>query len=169
MKRLIAAIVILLIICILCILNIPKYTLTTTLTTNSNVEIENTTKLEEKTTKKTNYTKKAKTRSKRLKISKEEILNYLHNEVINAGWGEEEYNIIVKIVQRESNFDINIVNEESGACGLFQALPCGKMKKYGSDYKTNYKTQIAFGIDYIKSRYGTPIKALEHKNKKGWY
>lgn len=169
MKRLIAAIVILLIICTLCILNIPKYTLTTTLSTNSNVDIKTSIELEEKTTNKSNYTKKTKSRSNDLKIGKNEILDYLHKKVIEKGWSEEEYNAIVELIRRESNFKINAVNEKSGACGLFQALPCNKMKKYGRDYKTNYKTQIAFGIDHIKSKYGTPTKALEHKNKKGWY
>lgn len=170
MKRLIAAIVMLLIICALTIINIPKYTLTTTLSTNSNVDIKKTIELEEKTTKKTNYTKKSKRRSNELKIGKNEILDYLHKKVIETGWSEEEYNAIINILKREnSKFNVNAVNEKSGACGLFQAKPCSKMKKYGSDYKTNYKTQIAFGINYIKDRYKTPTLALEHKNKKGWY
>ena len=53
MKRLIAAIIILLIICALCILNIPKETLSTTIGTSSNTEIkETTTTTKVKTTKK---------------------------------------------------------------------------------------------------------------------
>ena len=167
MKRLIAAIVMLLIICSLCILNIPKYTLTTTLGTNSNVEIKKTIELEEKITKKTNYTKKVKKRSNELKIGKNEILDYLHNEIIKIGWNEEEYNAIVELIKKESNFNIYATN---GKCyGLFQSCPGSKMKKYGNDYKTNYKTQIAFGINHIKNNYGNPTLALEHKNRKGWY
>lgn len=76
MKRLIAAIIILLIICTLCILNIPKYTLTTTLSTNSSSNIEKTTLQEEKTTSKTNYTKKAKSGSNGLKNGKYKITHY---------------------------------------------------------------------------------------------
>ena len=37
------------------------------------------------------------------------------------------------------------------------------------DYLTNYKTQINWGLGYIKSRYGSPEKAWNFFQQKGWY
>ena len=165
MKRLIAALIMLIIICILCILNVPKKTLTTTLGTKGSTEIK-TTKIE---TTKVKTTKKV-VKIPKVKVNKTEMLDYLYQQVIAQGWNDNDYNAIMNILKREnSNFNISAVNEKSGACGLFQAKPCSKMKKYGSDYKTNYKTQIAFGIDHIKSRYGTPVKAWEFWLNNHWY
>lgn len=169
MKRFYATIIITLIICSLCILNIPKYTLTTTLSANSSSNIEKPIELEELDKKEYNSIKKTKSGLKGLKIGKEEILNYLHNEVIKTGWSEEDYSSIVELIKRESNFKVDSTNIRTGACGLFQAHPCNKMKKYGNDYKINYKVQIKWGIEYIKSRYKTPTNALKHQIKKGWY
>lgn len=163
MKRLIAAIIILLIICALCILNIPKETLSTTIGTSSSTEIKETT-----TTTKVKTTKKV-VKIPKVKVNKNEMIDYLYQQIIAQGWNDNDYNALMNIIKRESNFNVNAVNKKSGACGLFQAHPCSKMKKYGSDYKTNYKTQIAFGISYIKSRYGTPVKAWEFWLNNHWY
>ena len=102
MKRLIAAIVMLLIICSLCILNIPKYTLTTTLSTNSNVEIKKSIELEEKTTNKTNYTKKVKSRSNDLKIGKYTITHYGYDCKGCSGITVSGYNVKNTIYYNDS-------------------------------------------------------------------
>ena len=155
MKRFIFAMITIYILCILTIINIPKQTLTTTLGTTGNTNIEPTT------------TKVVRTTKNIIKVDKSVIKEYLHNEVIKTGWSEEDYQAIVRIIQRESGFKVSATN---GSCyGLFQSCPGSKMKKYGKDYKTNFKTQIAFGIDYIKNRYKTPVNALKHQNMKGWY
>ena len=39
----------------------------------------------------------------------------------------------------------------------------------GLDAMTNPITQINWGLDYIKSRYGSSCRALAHHDKKGWY
>jgi len=43
------------------------------------------------------------------------------------------------------------------------------MASAGSDYLTNYKTQINWGLSYIKSRYGSPSNAWSAFRSKGWY
>ena len=43
------------------------------------------------------------------------------------------------------------------------------MASKGSDYLTNYQTQINWGLSYISSRYGNPQNAWNHSQNKGWY
>jgi len=43
------------------------------------------------------------------------------------------------------------------------------MATAGTDYRTNYKTQINWGLSYISSRYGSPSAAWSHSKSKGWY
>lgn len=75
----------------------------------------------------------------------------------------------VEIIYRESRFEVNATNSETGAYGLGQALPADKMKSAGDDWKTNPITQLEWVASYIKDRYGNPIKALKHHNENGWY
>lgn len=101
--------------------------------------------------------------------NKGEMQQYAHNLVYQYGWGEDDYYAIVMIVNHESSWRPNAVNKKSGSCGLFQAYPCSKMAKYGKDYRTNYKTQMKFGFEYIKTRYQTPTKAWAFWQKNHWY
>ena len=51
------------------------------------------------------------------------------------------------------------VNQSSGACGLFQAYPCEKMKcGLGPN---DIECQIDWGYEYIKNRYGNSTGARE--------
>ena len=101
--------------------------------------------------------------------NKGEMQQYAHNLVYQYGWGEDDYYAIVMIVNHESSWRPNAVNKKSGSCGLFQAYPCSKMAKYGKDYRTNYKTQMKFGFEYIKARYQTPTKAWAFWQNHHWY
>ena len=85
------------------------------------------------------------------------------------GWTDSDFNCLVKLWNRESNWRVTAQNRSSGAYGIPQALPASKMASAGSDYKTNYKTQINWGLSYIKSRYGSPTAAWNHSQSKGWY
>src|SRR5262249_22322730 len=60
----------------------------------------------------------------------------------------------------ESGWQLNATNKGSGAYGIPQSLPASKMASAGSDWRTNYKTQIRWGIGYIHNRYHTPCAAL---------
>lgn len=102
--------------------------------------------------------------------TKAEYQAYAKDLCINTyGWTENDFNCLVKLWERESNWNPNAHNSSSGAHGICQALPASKMASEGSDYMTNYKTQVKWGLKYIKNRYGTPANAWAHSQQKGWY
>jgi hypothetical protein len=80
-----------------------------------------------------------------------------------------QFNAFSKIVEHESGWNISATNASSGAYGLVQALPASKMASAGSDWKTNPKTQIKWGLDYMNSRYGSPVAAWNFWQANGWY
>lgn len=106
---------------------------------------------------------------KRVRYSIGEMQGYAHNMIFEYGWTEEDYQALVLIVYKESSWRPEAVNKKSKSCGLFQAYPCSKMAKYGKDYRTNYKTQMKFGFEYIKARYGNPQSAWAFWQKHHWY
>ncbi|WP_419890738.1 transglycosylase SLT domain-containing protein [Paenibacillus xylanexedens] len=76
----------------------------------------------------------------------------------------------LELVARESSFNPNAKNPKSSAAGLFQFLDMTRKNYGGSSVNWNdpYQQAIA-GIKYIESRYGDPVKALQHWDKKKWY
>ncbi|MEU6085711.1 transglycosylase SLT domain-containing protein [Streptomyces sp. NPDC047085] len=80
-----------------------------------------------------------------------------------------QFNAFSKIVEHESGWNPSATNSSSGAYGLVQALPGSKMSSAGSDWKTNPATQIKWGLDYMNSRYGSPVKAWSFWQANGWY
>ena len=84
-------------------------------------------------------------------------------------WSESDYQALVNLWERESNWNANAHNKSSGAHGIPQSLPASKMSSEGSDYYTNGYTQIRWGLKYIKERYGSPSKAWKHFQNKNWY
>ncbi|MFG3013820.1 transglycosylase SLT domain-containing protein [Streptomyces cinerochromogenes] len=80
-----------------------------------------------------------------------------------------QFNAFSKIVEHESGWNPSATNSSSGAYGLVQALPGSKMAAAGSDWKTNPATQIKWGLDYMNSRYGSPVKAWSFWQANGWY
>nr|WP_306371644.1 lytic transglycosylase domain-containing protein [Nocardiopsis sp. CC223A] len=90
--------------------------------------------------------------------------------VVAEGWPESEFTDCLRpLWQKESGWNHLAQNPSSGAYGIPQALPGSKMASHGSDWQTNPATQIAWGIDYIKGRYGTPCGAWAHSQSVGWY
>ena len=89
--------------------------------------------------------------------------------VAAQGWGDSEYQCLVLLWNRESQWNPYAENASSGAYGIPQALPGSKMASAGADWRTNPITQINWGIGYIKGRYGTPCSAWAHSNAVGWY
>ena len=65
-------------------------------------------------------------------------------------------------VEKESGWKHRASNPSSGAYGIPQALPGGKMASAGADWRTNPITQISWGLSYIKATYGTPCGAWAH-------
>lgn len=75
------------------------------------------------------------------------------------GWSDKELEPLINLWNRESHWNPSAHNKGSGAHGIPQALPAGKMASEGSDYYTNGNTQIRWGLKYIAGRYGSPSAA----------
>ncbi|MDX3519713.1 MULTISPECIES: transglycosylase SLT domain-containing protein [Streptomyces] len=80
-----------------------------------------------------------------------------------------QYACFSHIVDHESDWNIHATNASSGAYGLVQALPGSKMSSAGSDWKNNAATQIKWGVDYMKDRYGSPCGAWNFWQANNWY
>lgn len=74
-----------------------------------------------------------------------------------------------ELAKRESGWSTTATNPSSGAYGVAQSLPAGKMISAGADWKTNGKTQVNWMISYMNERYGSPCNALAHSHSVGWY
>lgn len=69
---------------------------------------------------------------------------------LESGWEEES---------GWSQFAANVPSDPyDHAYGIPQANPGSKMASAGSDWKTNPKTQIAWGLSYIAASYGSPSR-----------
>ena len=84
------------------------------------------------------------------------------------GFSTNQYGCLDNIWTRESGWRYTAANA-SGAYGIPQALPGSKMASAGADWQTNPATQIAWGLGYIKDRYGTPCDAWSFWEGHGWY
>jgi len=84
------------------------------------------------------------------------------------GWCGQEYSCLVTLWNKESGWRVNAHNP-SGAHGIPQALPGSKMASAGKDWKTNPHTQIAWGLKYVKNRYGSPCQAWGFWKSHHWY
>ncbi|MFW6689600.1 transglycosylase SLT domain-containing protein [Streptomyces sp. MAR4 CNX-425] len=82
---------------------------------------------------------------------------------------DAQFQCFSEIVERESSWDHTAQNASSGAYGLVQALPATKMATAGSDWRTNPKTQIEWGLDYMKDRYGSACDAWSFWQANNWY
>ncbi|WP_159941807.1 MULTISPECIES: lytic transglycosylase domain-containing protein [unclassified Nocardiopsis] len=90
--------------------------------------------------------------------------------VLAEGWGADQFHDCLEpLWEKESNWNHTAQNPSSGAYGIPQSLPGDKMASHGSDWRTNPATQIAWGIDYIKGRYGNPCGAWSHSQANNWY
>lgn len=74
-------------------------------------------------------------------------------------WGTNMMAPLLKLWNGESGWRWNALNASSGAYGIPQALPATKMASAGPDWRTNPRTQMTWGLDYIASRYGSPANA----------
>ena len=91
------------------------------------------------------------------------------NQVQARGWGQDQFNCLVSLWQKESNWRVNANNSSSGAYGIPQSLPGSKMASAGADWETNPATQITWGLNYISDRYSNPCGAWGKSQSSGWY
>jgi len=81
-------------------------------------------------------------------------------KVAKHGWSvSSQFACLNQLWMHESTWKVYATNPTSGAYGIPQSLPADKMKVVGPDWRTNPATQIEWGLDYIKGRYGDPCHA----------
>ena len=85
------------------------------------------------------------------------------------GFPTSEMASLVPMWTKESGWNQRALNAGSGAYGIPQALPGSKMASAGSDWATSAKTQIRWGLGYIRSTYGSPSQAWSFWQSNGWY
>ena len=85
------------------------------------------------------------------------------------GWGPRQFECLVGLWTKESNWNYRSSNKRTGAHGIPQALPATKMDSAGTDWRTNPVTQISWGLRYIESRYDTPCGAFAKFKRSNWY
>lgn len=106
--------------------------------------------------------------NKYYKVGTNTYQDYAYDLVINQyAWSEEDFKALVKLWEKESGWNPNVVNKSSGACNIPQALPCNKISKMYGD--NSWESGIKWGLTYINDRYGTPTKAWKHFQNKNWY
>ncbi|WP_120522684.1 hypothetical protein [Arthrobacter celericrescens] len=94
---------------------------------------------------------------------------YAASLLSSFGWGPGEMDSLRILWTKESDWTTTATNPSSGAYGIVQSLPAEKMATEGADWQTNYKTQIRWGLKYIKERYGSPSAALSFHYANNWY
>jgi hypothetical protein len=85
------------------------------------------------------------------------------------GWRRWQFRYLNALWSRESSWNVYALNPYSGAYGIPQAVPGDKMASAGPDWQTDARTQILWGLEYIKARYGSPEVAWGHELTTGWY
>jgi hypothetical protein len=87
------------------------------------------------------------------------------------GWSVgAEWTALDQLWTRESGWNNRAKNKSSGAYGIPQALPQSKLPIAGQESGgSSASAQIAWGLQYIKSRYGSPSKAWAHELANSWY
>ena len=82
------------------------------------------------------------------------------------GYSPQDFAKLDSIISRESNWNPNAVNENSGAYGIPQILPSAHPN---ANLQGNPRGQIRWLLDYIQGRYGGVDQALAFKDREGWY
>ncbi len=83
------------------------------------------------------------------------------------GYGSEQFDCLNSLYVSESNWRVDADNPSSSAYGIPQALT--QTHDLPEGYMTSAEVQIRWGLDYIKSRYGSPCSAWSFKAARGWY
>lgn len=85
------------------------------------------------------------------------------------GLATSQFSCVDSIWDHESHWNVHANNPYSSAYGIPQALPGSKMSSAGPDWQNSAETQIRWGLNYIKERYGTACAAWSFKQSHGWY
>jgi hypothetical protein len=104
--------------------------------------------------------------SKRKHLTARQIARRMLHSFHWTGW---QYQWLNLLWSHESSWNVYASNPYSGAYGIPQAVPGSKMASAGPRWETSARTQIRWGLEYIKGRYGSPHVAWEHELATGWY
>ena len=94
---------------------------------------------------------------------------YAASQLASYGWGPDQMQCLKTLWTKESDWTTTATNASSGAYGIVQSLPAEKMASAGADYLTNYRTQINWGLNYIKQSYQSPCGAWNFHLSHNWY
>jgi len=84
-------------------------------------------------------------------------------------WGPHQFRYLNRLWSHESGWNPYAANPYSGAYGIPQAMPGYQMSSAGRGWRWNARTQIRWGMRYIRGRYGSPRRAWWHETGYGWY
>ena len=84
------------------------------------------------------------------------------------GFSTSQFGCLQDLWQRESGWSYDAENP-SGAYGIPQSLPGSKMASAGADWETDPRTQIIWGLGYIKDVYGSPCAAWDFELANNYY
>lgn len=84
-------------------------------------------------------------------------------------WKRWQFKYLNRLWARESGWNRYASNPYSGAYGIPQATPGNKMASAGRNWRFSARTQILWGMRYIRARYRTPYWAWAHSRQYGWY
>jgi Peptidase family M23 len=118
------------------------------------------------------YTNTYKTKKDALKAPGYQTYKANLSKAIQTGKVPDSWAVgLTELIGRESTWNSTAQNQKSTAYGYGQLLDAN-VKKYTKQTGYGYNTplgQIINTAAYVKERYGTPEKALQHWDKKGWY
>jgi resuscitation-promoting factor RpfB len=84
-------------------------------------------------------------------------------------WKKWQFKYLDRLWSVESGWNRYAANPYSGAYGIPQAMPGSKMASAGPGWRWNARTQILWGLRYIRALYRTPYWAWLHQHETGWY
>jgi hypothetical protein len=89
--------------------------------------------------------------------------------MVASRWGAGQFSCLERLWSKESGWRVTANNPSSSAYGIPQALPGSKMASAGPNWRTNARTQITWGLNYISASYGSPCAAWAHSRSHNWY
>ena len=89
--------------------------------------------------------------------------------MVASRWGSGQFSCLDRLWSKESGWRVTANNPSSSAYGIPQALPGSKMASAGPGWRTNARTQISWGLNYISASYGSPCAAWAHSRSHNWY
>jgi phage-related protein len=93
------------------------------------------------------------------------VVDQVRQVAARFGWDREPFwGAIMRLVQKESGWNPGAANPTSSARGLFQ-----KMTSIHGGVEPTPAGQAAWGLNYIRGRYGDPVRALQFHNANNHY